>query len=374
MNLLLMSILGACMILVVIAIRFLAKNHLPKKAFMILWGIVLIRLLVPVFFSITVPNKEVPQKVNAILVLDMICNMNQNSTTLDNNEEYVPTDLLENKDINIAYENQETTRDEKLSKTTIDFVFTCIWGLGSFCIVIWSLISYRRVYRTLCESIPLNLEWVSSWAQDNHIHRKIQVRCSDQIKSPLTYGILKPKIVLPKTMDLTNQDDMLFIMNHELVHIKSFDNLRKLIMQIALCIHWFNPMVWLMQRYYHRDIEVNCDARVLKILGEECKEAYALTLINFAEKSRNTFVVYSGFGENIIHERIVSIMKYKKRSITSVAIAAVLIIFSTILFAQGSLKEEVSSKEKTTYYLTRTNGIAYHEDIVDVYAVYEDIN
>lgn len=166
---------------------------------------------------------------------------------------------------------------------------------------------------------------------------------SDRITTPLAYGLLHPKIILPKSMDFSNQQQINYILTHELVHIKSFDILWKVIMILCLCFHWFNPMVWVMYIIMNRDIELACDEKVIKIYGETTKSDYALALINMAEERNKFNPLYSGFSRNSIEERIVSIMKLKKVTILNIAFAFILVIGTTAVFA-------------TTANATRKNG------------------
>ena len=89
------------------------------------------------------------------------------------------------------------------------------------------------------------------------------------ISSPLTYGILHPVILLPKKLDRNDQAALKYVLTHEYVHIRRFDAITKILFAAVLCIHWFNPLVWVMYVLANRDIELSCDAWVIRMMGEK---------------------------------------------------------------------------------------------------------
>jgi len=90
---------------------------------------------------------------------------------------------------------------------------------------------------------------------------------SDRITTPVAVGIIKPWIILPKFMDLNDTQLLRYVFTHEYYHIRRFDALWKMIFVFALCIHWFNPMVWVMFILACRDIELTCDEMVIRHFG-----------------------------------------------------------------------------------------------------------
>lgn len=87
-----------------------------------------------------------------------------------------------------------------------------------------------------------------------------QIRQSDRIRAPLTYGVFSPVILVPKETNWTDETQL------------------KYILTVAVCLHWFNPFVWVMYVLANRDIELSCDEMVVGIFGETMKSDYALTL------------------------------------------------------------------------------------------------
>lgn len=135
---------------------------------------------------------------------------------------------------------------------------------------------------------------------------------SDRITVPATYGVFRPRIIIPKGYELR---DLQYILAHESAHIHRKDNLWRILAIISVSVHWFNPFAWLYLKKFLEETELACDERVLADCGEDEKKAYAIALVDCAE-SRNVFV--SAFGGAKIRVRIDHILSYKKLSIISI--------------------------------------------------------
>jgi len=160
--------------------------------------------------------------------------------------------------------------------------------------------------------------------------RHIQVRQSDRIAAPLTYGIWKPVILFPKTTDWQDIANLRYVLTHEITHIRRFDILTKWLLAAALCVHWFNPLVWAMYFLANRDIELSCDEAVVKTFGESKKSAYAMALIGLEENRGMFSPLCTNFSKNSIEERIVAIMKMKKKSILGLILTVVMVSALTV--------------------------------------------
>jgi ABC-type cobalt transport system substrate-binding protein len=134
--------------------------------------------------------------------------------------------------------------------------------------------------------------------------------------------------VLPAELDLTNTANLEYILAHELYHIKRLDAVWKILFITVACLHWFNPLVWMMCIIANRDLEISCDAWVVKNIAKNQKKNYAYTLIEFAERQSSFTPFYSGFARNAAHERVRSIMKRKRTTVVSVIVA---VLFGTVL-------------------------------------------
>ena len=157
------------------------------------------------------------------------------------------------------------------------------------------------------------------------------VYLSDKIKTPALYGIIKPKIILPIEYEAS---ELKYILLHERAHMKRKDNLLRLLSLVVVCLHWFNPLAWLMLKLLYSDIELVCDELVLSKCNEAERKEYAYTLLHAAEK---TNVFAASFGGAKIRLRIENVLSYKKVSLASwVAFSALLISIAYILLTNAS--------------------------------------
>ena len=317
MSLFQMSVAGGVLILLIVVIRALAIQRLPKTTFLALWMIAALRLLLP--FSIPLP-------FNIHIGLDIFSNVVQELPS-GNIASTLPGDSPPSYDIGTAVPSPAT---EHIS------TFEILWLVGVLLLALYFFISYFRSMRKFRMSIPDNTPYIQNWLAAHQISRPLAVRSSDLISSPLTYGILRPVILLPKKLDRNDPVALKYVLTHEYVHIRRFDAITKILFAAVLCIHWFNPFVWVMYVLANRDIELSCDAWVIRMMGAKNRSSYALMLINMEERRNGMSALYSHFGKTAISERIEAIMKFKKTSIFACAFALVLVVGATTAFATSS--------------------------------------
>ena len=314
MSLFQMSVAGGVLILCIVVVRALAIHRLPKTTFLVLWMIAALRLLLP--FSIPLP-------FNIHIGLDVFSDVVQELPS-GNIASTLPGDSPPSYDIGTAVPSPAT---EHIS------IFVILWLVGVLLLAIYFSISYFRSMRKFRMSIPDNTPYIQNWLTAHQISRPLAVRSSDLISSPLTYGILHPVILLPKKLDRNDQAALKYVLTHEYVHIRRFDAITKILFAAVLCIHWFNPFVWVMYVLANRDMELSCDAWVIRMMGAKNRSSYALMLIKMEEKRSGMSALYSHFGKNAISERIEAIMKFKKTSILACTLALALIAGATTAFA-----------------------------------------
>ena len=317
MSLFQMSVAGGVLILFIVVIRALAIHRLPKTTFLALWMIAALRLLLP--FSIPLP-------FNIHIGLDVFSDVVQELPS-GNIASTLPGDSPPSYDIGTAVPSPVT---ERIS------IFVMLWLVGALLLVLYFSISYLRSMRKFRMSIPDNTPYIQNWLTAHQISRPLAVRSSDLISSPLTYGILHPVILLPKKLDRNDQVALKYVLTHEYVHIRRFDAITKILFAAVLCIHWFNPFVWVMYVLANRDMELSCDAWVIRMMGAKNRSSYALMLIKMEERRNGMSALCSHFGKNAITERIEAIMKFKKTSTIACALALVVVVGATTAFAASA--------------------------------------
>ena len=156
-------------------------------------------------------------------------------------------------------------------------------------------------------------------------HLKDNIYLSEKIVSPAVYGIIKPKIILPVSY---KGRDIELIVLHEKTHIRSFDNLWRMIAFVIVAVHWFNPFCWLFLKEVLADLELACDERVLTKIGSDRAKDYASSLL---ESRQGATVFASAFGGAKIRTRIENILSFKK--LTWISLTAFIVLIGTIFYA-----------------------------------------
>lgn len=357
-NLLYMSFYGGILVLIVLFLRLLLKSRLPKRTFSILWCVALLRLLAPV--AVEAPFSIVSALQDHLLADrgdspgDFLTDMFQAELSFGEKfgsgeisgsggalgyPEAIGGNLYDRNAAGIAdghsagsgltgsgffHDLQEQSLLRKMH----------IAG-SAICWIIF-LALYLNCLRRFKTALPLKNAFLEQWLERNRPLRKVRICQSDRISSPLTYGVVRPVILLPRQMVQEDGHKLEYILQHELVHIRRCDGAWKFAMAAALCLHWFNPLVWVMYVFMNRDLELSCDEEVLRIFGTKARKGYALTLIGMEEARHFSMPLYSGFGKNAVEERVGEIMKYKKKTKITVAIASMLILMLGCMFATTS--------------------------------------
>ena len=326
MSLLQMSFLGTVIILLIVVLRAVLINRLPKKTFLILWWIALIRLLVP--FSI--------KSVTSIYSLLQSIYSDINPVRTAQTTTFLP---IHGNMPEIANGLSEAMvqRTESIS------ILSVIWLAGLLLCFGFFAVSYIKCYREFRFSLPVENDILEAWKEKHPLKRSLSIRQTETIAAPLSYGVIRPVILMPKNTEWKNIYQLRYVLEHEYVHIRRLDMLTKLIMIAAVCIHWFNPLVWVMYILFNRDLELSCDETVVRRFGMDIKSVYATALISMEEKKSGLTPLCNSFSKNAIEERIRAIMKIKKTSKFAVIISAVLVICVT-----GGFATSASSLEKNT--------------------------
>lgn len=306
-----MDFLASIMIIAVIIFRAIGIHSVPKRILVAFWCTIIIRLLIP--FSISVPFstpiRETPSNMDGVIekVASGVSGLSNNLHGVD-----------------------------ETSQISVPIV---IWGIGFGFFVLYFGISYLICRLRFSQSTKLENEIIPCWLKKHPLKRRIRIRTTENISSPLTYGIIHPTILLPENLDFNDPDLLNFILLHEYMHIRYYDSIIKFFLAICVCFHWFNPLTWMMFLLANRDIELSCDEKVVQTLGEESKSTYALTLIELADSNNLCSPVLNHFGKNAITERIEAIMKMRKSSLLATTLALALLVGSTTAFAASAADE-----------------------------------
>lgn len=280
-----MSISASLVGIVIILLGMIKK--LPRRLVHILWAIPFLRMWIPMGMS---------SKYSLMTLISRFTT--KTVVVYDGALDFTVTNY-----IMVADKYSPITYKDNL----LDDLFrtaSMIWIVVALALLILSLVLYVSTKSELKEA--------------SHLRDNIYV--SDRITSPATYGIIRPRIIIPKGYEL---DDLQFILAHESAHIYRKDNLWRILALISSSVHWFNPFAWLFLKKFLEVTELACDELVLADCGEGEKKAYATALVNCSE-SRIVFA--SAFGGAKIRLRVDRILSYKRLSVISIISFTVLAI------------------------------------------------
>nr|WP_242834017.1 M56 family metallopeptidase [Desulfitobacterium hafniense] len=201
----------------------------------------------------------------------------------------------------------------------------------------------------LTANIRLNRRLRQSRQQIHSTSCPLPVYVAEGLPSPCLYGLGKPSIYLTPA-SLAGEQRITHVITHELTHYRQGDHIWSLVRALCLCIHWFNPLVWLAVVLSRKDSELACDEGTLRQLGEENRLAYGKTLIDMMTVSpKPTDVFYCATtmtgGKGEITERIKRIAE-QPRMLRITVIAVLLIAAVFIAGTFGGAHSETVTGEK----------------------------
>lgn len=356
MNLLELTLQGGVLIGAILLLRLLGRYRLPGWTFRILWGIALARLLIPV--ALPFPW-NVYAGLERLLSQEAAQPIPSESGALVQAFPVPPVSDLPGRDMPSAPQEPAWSGTAQTAPMEIPWP-AILWLAGAVLLAVAFVVSYRRSVAVFRTALPLTHPAINRWRQCYPVLRGVPIRRCDRIRSPLTYGLIRPVILLPKGMDC-DQEEVGYILLHEGTHIKHRDAWWKLFLAAALCVHWFNPLVWCMYVWANRDLERCCDESVVRRCGLEARSEYALTLLKWEERRSGLLPLCSNFGTPILKERVVFIMKLKKQSAAAVALTLALVMGTTVAFATGPAPETAENTPVSQGAQTQTPDAASPE-------------
>ena len=287
-----MSLTGSIVIAVVLLARLLLRRA-PKIYSYMLWAVVLFRLLCPISLS---------AGLSVLKPLPVMTTQGLSTVTYRPVEPVIPSFGKIGQEA-VRPEPAETVKAETGAQamTLAAAVWMTVGGALAGC----SLVQYTVLRRKLREAAPYRGE----------------ILLSDKIRTPFVMGVLSPKIYLPWD---TPQEERRFIIAHERQHIHRGDPLWKLLGYLALCVHWFNPLVWLAFFLGGKDMEMSCDEAVLNRLGEDIRADYSQALLRLATHKRLIAGMPLAFGEGETKGRVRNMARWRRPKVWVSGICAVL--------------------------------------------------
>lgn len=340
----------------IVAFRKIFLYRIPGRTWMLLWEILIFRLLCPFTLKLQFKNMDVSSNAAGIFRLQEKIGLPGGHMLL----------------------------------SSADEIMKIIWLIGAIAIAgafIRSHLVNRKLY---CMALPVKGVYFEEWKKSHSLKRKVEIRKSDRIAGPLTYGFIKPVILLPAH---TLSDDSLptpagaciagcpsdcgprpiryrnmeersleLVLEHEFIHIKHLDVLLKWILVLICSVYWYNPLIWVMYFFVDRDMELSCDEALLKNQTPEYKKEYLRLLISFEEKKTKRESLCSSFCKYPIEERIRVMVKTEKENSKSILISLLIVCLITILNLGITTKAEAVY----SYDAPETDAINCNEESGDV--------
>ena len=287
-----MSISASWLVMAVLILRLVLKKA-PKWVNVLLWGIVAVRLICPFSFESAlslIPSAETfPEKAISGPSFDVQTGI----TPVDNRiNDYLGDRYFEG--VTVPANNGNHMMN----------ILSIVWTIGILLLIAYTVISYWRLHREI----------------DTAVRYKDNLFQSENVSSPFVLGLIKPRIYLPFSI---NGQDLEHVVAHEQAHIHRKDHWWKPLGFLLLTVHWFNPFVWLSYVLLCRDIELACDEKVIRELGNEQRADYTQALVACSINRRTIAACPLAFGEVGVKERVKSVMNYKKPAFGIVFLAAI---------------------------------------------------
>lgn len=371
----------------ILLLKGILKNRLNAMFQYYIWLLLLLRLLIP--FTI-----ESPISLYHFDLSPKVYEGQQSLTESRTNSEFIRnnTDSANSSTTKASPVNEPVTKapgSDSILTLNIHFI-AYLWFTGVLLIYTYILFVNFIFYLKLRRCIPCKdeviLKTFHQCTDKLHLTRKVTLLYHNRIKSPMVWGILHPKILIPEeTSKHLSEKELSFILLHELTHIKRRDLALNLIRLILLGIHWFNPVIWYSLHQMKQDCEISCDACVLKTLNEDEYKQYGLTILNIMRKMSELRLVpgTAGFAGKQNKRRIIMITKYKK---TSTKWAIITLLCLTLLTGCASLsgtskttgsnnsKEPVSTNTDSNQGTKDTNASAPSDNTTDTETTPSDNN
>lgn len=292
-------------VLGVLLLRLILKKA-PKWTRLLLWAVVGARLVFPVKLK---------------TVFSLIPSSQTIDTSVYSARPYLDTGIAAVDDPANAYLGSHYFEGVTVQNGLFENILTVlgiVWLAGVAVLLLYAAFSYLRLKAKLRTATRL---------QDNVFE-------SEQVFSPFILGIFRVRIYLPYGL---SENDRAYVLAHETAHLKRCDHIVKPLAFLALCLYWFQPLLWLAYALLCRDMELACDEKAVQAMDKDTRRAYSMALLRNSVCRGFAAASPLAFGETGIKERVKSVMHYKKPAVWVVAGAVALCCVAGLLFATDPL-------------------------------------
>lgn len=346
--------IGLIVIVLILLTPFLNKRYAAKWKYLI-WIFLSVRLLIPLSgasgqFIMNLPSQVKHQ--NTPETKETFADAKTDAAMPDRRIVFeIPTQMTS--PITAPAGNQSTG-------ITILDVIALIWIIGCLTYLSLHFISYFHYKRQLMrKGRPIKdahiLNQISELKQTLRIRGFIRAIEYSEADSPMVLGFFRPVLVLPQ--EQYSSGELFFILKHELIHFKRKDVYLKLLFVTANAVHWFNPLIWIMQKEAVIDMELSCDEKVTQGASYAIRKAYTETLMSMLHKhcAKKTLLSTQFYGGiKIMKKRFKNILiKTGKKNGISIFLCAVILTLSFGTMIGCSMQKETDKKETAKNEITQ---------------------
>ena len=308
-TLLTMSATAAVVALVVMVLRLPLKK-VPRWVTCALWGVVLLRMVLPAGLSL--PVSLVPQGVSSGAYVEQVLPPATDQTAVPDTPSTAVSPAEGGTQTATPAPAAPSVEVTPVQAPHWPAVVTGIWAAGCGACLLWAALSYWRLRRQVAEAVRV----------------EPGVYETDQLPSPFVCGFFRPRIYLPAGLDVA---DRTYVLLHEKAHLRRWDHRTKVLAWLALSVHWFNPVLWVAYRLFCRDVEAACDQAVIRTFNREDTARYAEALLHLGRRTPLPAVLPLAFGEEDAKHRIRGVLTYKKTAFWLVLAAAAACVVAAVL-------------------------------------------
>ena len=323
-----LSVSGALLLLLILGLRSLYKNRFSKRWQYYIWIIVALRFLLPFTPDTTIVGSLFEKFDTAAITNEIPTSPNVPVPVGTGNDKAEP--IWANQEITVS-----ATRESFNKYVCLFFIWSAL-ALVLFVrkvTVYQGFIQYIKAGNKEVSDIKI-LNLLSDCEEKLNIKTRVELSCNPLIDSPMLIGFFRPRIILP--IGELEDKELFYIFVHEMIHYKQRDMFYKWLIQIVVCVHWFNPFVYLLEKEVNKSCELSCDEKVISVLDDTARREYGDMLISFL-KSNNLYKsslasVTLTEGAEQLKERLGAIMKFRKKSKAIIAITAIFTVAVCVCF------------------------------------------
>ena len=355
------SFQGGVIIAVILALRLVLRKA-PKSILCLLWLLAITRLLLPIQLEsrlslqpdiAVITQQESQQPGITVDMPKLPANVAPSTSTT------IKTDDGQLLHVELTYSNEAAVPEQSV---TIDWagLLPWLWLAVAAGLALWSILSYWKLRGKTQSAVIL----------------RDRVWLSPELDSAFVLGYLKPQIYLPAKLEAEERQ---LVISHEQAHIRRFDHWYKLLGFAAVCIHWFNPLVWAAYIFLCRDMEMACDEQVVRDMDTQQRKAYSMALLRCSADNHHFKPCPVAFAEVSVKDRIKGVLHYKKPGFWMTLVGIVAVVFVAVCFLTSPEEADEATKmtrlcrdaveeiqNANSYYLTEEQYVTriYGEDFL----------